>query len=67
MSVWAAIEDAHKRGIPHFEFAVSGAPLRNNTGFRNFILNFGGKQVSTIRWYRYRWMWINKILRKIYV
>jgi hypothetical protein len=67
MSVWAAIEDAHRRGIPHFEFAVSGAPLRNNTGFRNFILNFGGKQVSTIRWYRYRWMWINKILRKIYV
>ncbi|MBE6267789.1 MAG: GNAT family N-acetyltransferase [Bacteroidaceae bacterium] len=67
MSVWAAIEDAHKRGIPHFEFAVSGAPLRKNTGFRNFILNFGGKQVSTIRWYRYRWMWINKILRKIYV
>lgn len=67
MAVWAAIKDAYERGVPHFEFAVSGAPLRKNIGFRNFLLNFGGKQVSTIRWYRYRWRWINKILRKIYV
>ncbi len=67
MSVWTAIKDAYERGVPHFEFAVSGAPLRKNIGYRNFLLNFGGKQVSTIRWYRYRWSWINKILRRIYV
>ena len=66
MSVWAAIKDAHARGVPHFEFAVSGAPLKN-MGFRNFILNFGGKQVSTIHWYRFPLGWLNKILRKIYV
>ena len=67
MSVWAAIKDAHMRGIPHFEFSVSGAPLKQKTGYRNFLLNFGGKQVSTLRWVRYRWEWLNKMLRKIYV
>ena len=67
MSVWAAIKDAHKRGYAHFEFAVSGTPLKKRIGFKNFLLNFGGKQTSTLRWYRYRWNWINKILRKIYV
>ena len=67
MSVWAAIKDAHKRGYAHFEFAVSGMPLKKKIGYKNFLLNFGGKQTSTLRWYRFRWDWINKILRKIYV
>lgn len=67
MSVWAAITDAHQRGYAHFEFAVSGTPLKKRIGFKNFLLNFGGKQTSTLRWYRFRWNWINKILRKIYV
>ena len=67
MSVWAAIKDAHERGYEHFEFAVSGRPLNKRLGFKNFLLNFGGKQTSTLRWYRLRWNWINKILRKIYV
>ena len=67
MSVWAAIKDAHARGIPHFEFSVSGAPHKKKTGYRKFLLNFGGKQVSTLRWVRYRWGWLNKMLRKIYV
>jgi hypothetical protein len=67
MSVWAAIKDAHERGIAHFEFSVSGAPLKQKTGYRNFLLNFGGKQVSTLRWVRYQWEWLNKMLRKIYV
>ena len=67
MSVWAAIKDAHERGYAHFEFAVSGTPLNKYRGFKNFLLNFGGKQTGTLRWYRFRWNWVNKILRKIYV
>ena len=67
ISVWAAIKDAHQREFSHFEFAISGMPLNKNIGFRNFLLNFGGKQTSTLHWYRFRWNWINKILRKIYV
>lgn len=67
MSVWAAIKDAHRQGYAHFEFAVSGTPLNRKIGFKNFLLNFGGKQTSTLRWYRFRWNLINKILRKIYV
>lgn len=67
ISVWAAIKDAFQRGYSHFEFSVSGIPLNKHIGYKNFILNFGGKQVSTLRWYRFRWDRINKILRKIYV
>ena len=67
ISVWAAIKDAHTRGVPHFEFSVSGTPLKKKIGYRKFLLNFGCKQVSTLRWYRHRWNWLNKILRKIYV
>ncbi|MBR5150480.1 MAG: GNAT family N-acetyltransferase [Bacteroidaceae bacterium] len=66
MSVWAAIKDTHERGVSHFEFVVSGVPLNRHIGYRNFLLNFGGKQISTLRWYRTRWSWINKLLRKIY-
>ena len=67
ISVWAAIKDAYESGASHFEFAVSGMPLNRERGYRKFLLNFGGKQVSTLRCYRYRWGWFNKILRKIYV
>lgn len=66
MSVWAAITDAHSRGIPHFEFLE---PKGSNipSGYLNFILNFGGKQVGTLHWYHFKWNCINKIMRAIYV
>ncbi len=64
MAVWAAITDAHSRGIDHFEFLeLSGT----GSGYRNFILNFGGKQISTYHWQHYKWGWINKFMRQIYV
>lgn len=66
MAVWAAITDAHKRGIPHFEFLEpQGHKLR--TGYLNFILNFGCKQVTTLRWRHFKWNIINKIFKAIYV
>lgn len=66
MAVWAAITDAYNRNYPHFEF-LEPKGLNIPTGYLNFLLNFGGKQVSTFRWYHYKWNFINKLLRRIYV
>ena len=65
MAVWAAISHAYEKGYQHFEFADAGLPFKK-VGYRNFILNFGGKQVSTRRWFRFRWNWLNKLLTLLY-
>ena len=65
MAIWAALIDAYQRGYPHFEFIDAGLPFQK-VGYRNFILSFGGKQVSTRRWFRFRWEWINKLFTKLY-
>ena len=67
MAVWAAIEDAHKRNYAHIEFLESRTLIGIRSSYKNFLLNFGGKQVSTLRWYRFKWNILNKILRVIYV
>ncbi len=67
VAVWAAIEEAHRRGFSHIEFLESRTLVGIRSGYKNFLLNFGGKQVSTLRWYRFKWGIINKILRAIYV
>lgn len=67
MAIWAAISDAHKNGYPHFEFLEVRGVSRLRKSFLSTIGNFGGKDVSTLRWYHFRWNWINKFLRWIYV
>jgi hypothetical protein len=65
MAIWAALIDAYQRRYPHFEFIDAGLPFQK-VGYRNFILSFGGKQVSTRRWFRFRWEWINKLFTRLY-
>ena len=65
MAVWAAICHAHKHGYRHIEFVDAGLPF-TKAGYRNFILSFGGKQVSTRRWFRFRWQWLNRLLFRLY-
>jgi hypothetical protein len=65
LAIWAALTDAHQQGYRHFEFNDAGLPYRK-VGYRNFILSFGGKQVSTRRWFRFRWEWLNKLSRWLY-
>ena len=65
MAVWAAITYAFQRKYRHFEFVDAGLPFKK-MGYRNFILSFGGKQVSTRRWFRFRWNWLNSLLIKLY-
>ena len=65
MAIWEALIDAYQRGYTHFEFIDAGLPFQK-VGYRNFILSFGGKQVSTRRWFRFRWEWLNKLFTRLY-
>lgn len=67
MAIWAALSDAYEQGYAHFEFleARNLAPI--HIKFINTLLNYGGKQKGTLRWYHFKWGWLNKILRSIYV
>lgn len=65
MAVWVALNYAHQQGYQHLEFFDAGLPFKK-VGYRNFILSFGGKQVSTRRWFRFRWKWLNRLLIWLY-
>lgn len=67
MAIWAAITDAHKNNYAHFEFLEARALPRFKRKFLGMLLNYGGKQVGTLRWQHFKWNFINKILRRIYV
>ena len=66
LSVWAAMQYAHENKYRHLEFMDVGLPFRKH-GYRDLVLQFGGKQSSSRRWFRVRWKWLNKVLCKIYV
>ena len=37
-----------------------GLPFRKNP-FRDFLLRFGGKEVSSYRWFRISIRWVNRL------
>ena len=61
MAIWGAMADAKRRGYEHFEFMDVGLPFQRH-GYRQFVLRFGGKTVSTRRWFQSRWPCLNRIL-----
>ena len=65
LAVWKALTDAKERGYRHLEFIDVGLPFQKHS-YREFVLRFGGKQISTRRWFRFRWKWLNKVLSWIY-
>ncbi len=65
LAVWKAMRDAQERGYQHIEFMDVGLPFRKH-GYREFVLRFGGKQISTRRWFRFRWNWLNRVLIKVF-
>lgn len=65
LAVWGALVDAKERGYRHMEFMDAGLPFRRH-GYREFILRFGGRQISTRRWFRFRWQWLNRLLTYLY-
>jgi len=65
IAVWDTIKYAYDHGFQHIYFMDVGLPFRKNP-FREFILRFGGKEVSTFRWFRISIKWINKLMAWIY-
>ncbi len=65
VTVWDAMKDAYERGYQHMCFMDVGLPFSKNP-FREFILHFGGKEVSTYRWFRFSIKWVNALLSWIY-
>lgn len=65
LTVWHALQHAYEYKYNHMHFMDVGLPFRRNS-FREFILSFGGKPVSTYRWFRCNIGWINKLLRWVY-
>lgn len=62
MTYWATIKDAHQSGCQHIRFVDVGLPFKNSP-YRDFILRFGGKEVSAYRWFRISIKWINSIAK----
>lgn len=60
VTFWETIKDAHRMGCQHIRFLDVGLPFRKNP-FRDFILRFGGKEVSTYRWFRINIRWVNAL------
>ncbi len=65
LTLWHVLKDSHQRGYDHVFFLDVGLPFSHNP-FREFILSFGGKPVSTYRWFRFSIRWINTIMSWIY-
>ena len=60
ITFWNTIQYAHEKGCQHIRFMDVGLPFRRNP-YRDFILSFGGKEVSTFRWFRISIRCLNKI------
>lgn len=65
LTIWHTIKDSHRRGYQHIFFLDVGLPFSRNP-YREFILRFGGKPVSTYRWFRFSIRWLNRLLSWIY-
>lgn len=65
LTIWHALDNAHQRGFQHMFFMDVGLPFSKNP-FREFILRFGGKPVSTYRWFYINIRWLNRLFSWIY-
>lgn len=64
-TIWGVLKSAQANGYAHVHFLDVGLPFKKNP-FREFILRFGGKPVSTYRWFRCSLGWINSLLSWVY-
>lgn len=65
VTVFDAIKKAQTDGCQHIFFLDVGLPFSRNP-YREFILRFGGKPVSTYRWFHFTIRWVNRLLSWIY-
>ena len=64
-TVWSALKHAHEAEYRHFYFLDAGLPFKRNP-MREFILNFGGKQVAEYRWFRIQLPLVGKVIDWMY-
>ncbi len=64
-TIYSAMEMAEENGYQSFDFMDAGF-LNKRTGRPRFLLQFGGKQQASRRWYRINWQWLNFFANKIY-
>lgn len=64
-TVWTALKYAYDNHYAHMYFLDAGLPFKRNR-MREFILNFGGKQVSEYRWFRIQLPWIGRVIDWFY-
>lgn len=64
-TLYSAMQMAEDEGFLFFDFMDVGF-LNKNAGRSRFLLQFGGKQRATRRWYRYNWGLLNFFANKIY-
>lgn len=65
LTIWHAIKSAYDEGRHHICFMNVGLPFRGNR-YREFILSFGGKPISTYRWFHITIKWLNRLLSWMY-
>ncbi len=65
ISIWYALKYGYDHNYSHLYFMDVGLPF-HKSGIKDLILGFGGKPVSTNRWFRCSIPWINNILSWIW-
>ncbi|MDD2299852.1 MAG: peptidoglycan bridge formation glycyltransferase FemA/FemB family protein [Fermentimonas sp.] len=64
-TLYSAMHLAEDKGFEFFDFMDVGY-INKNTGRPRFLLQFGGKQSATRRWYRYNWGLFNFLANKFH-
>lgn len=64
-TIYSAMKQAEEEGFHYFDF-MDVSFLNKNTGRARFLLQFGGKQKATRRWYRLNWGLLNFFANRIY-
>lgn len=64
-SIYHAMRVSAENGFHYFDF-MDVSFLNKNTGRARFLLQFGGKQHATRRWYRFNWGILNFFGNRLY-
>ena len=63
--IWHVLQDAHLNGANHFHFMDVGIPFVKSPQ-KDFILSFGGRPVSSYRWFRCSLWGVNRLFSKLF-
>lgn len=65
LTLYQSMRLSEEMGFLYFDFMDVGF-LNKNAGRSRFLLQFGGKQRATRRWYRFNWSLLNFFAHRIY-